>query len=77
VEPHWLSDGGGGVGVYPPHDYTQLFKIKKKKKKKIKNLTGFAYVIYFTYICTRIRTIHLISLPKKSLTEVQALELTG
>jgi hypothetical protein len=57
---HWLSDGGGGVGVYPPHDYTQLFKIKKKKekkkkkkRKKIKNLTGFAYVIYFTYICTQ------------------------
>ena len=33
---HWLSDGGGGVGVYPPHDYTQLFKIKKKNQKKKK-----------------------------------------
>ena len=31
VEPHWLSDGGGGVGVYPPHDYES----KKKNKKKI------------------------------------------
>nr|DAG90829.1 MAG TPA: hypothetical protein [Crassvirales sp.] len=29
------------------------------------------------YVCTRIRTIHLISPPKKSLTKVQALELTG
>nr|DAY12767.1 MAG TPA: hypothetical protein [Crassvirales sp.] len=29
------------------------------------------------YICTRIRTIHLISPPKESLTEVQTLELTG
>jgi len=19
VQPHWLSDGGGEVGVYPPH----------------------------------------------------------
>ena len=32
VEPHWLSDGGGGVGVYPTHDYES----KKKLKKKIK-----------------------------------------
>jgi hypothetical protein len=43
VEPHWLSDGGGGVGVYLPHDYeskkkkNQKKKLKKKKlKKKIK-----------------------------------------
>jgi hypothetical protein len=36
VEPHWLSDGGGGVGVYPPHDYESKKKIKKKSKKKIK-----------------------------------------
>ena len=31
---HWLSDGGGGVGVYPPHDYESKKKIKKKNQKK-------------------------------------------
>ena len=31
VGPHWLSDGGGGVGVYPTHDYESKKKIKKKK----------------------------------------------
>lgn len=29
-DPHWLSDGGGGVGVYPTHDYESKKKIKKK-----------------------------------------------
>ena len=31
VEPHWLSDGGGGVGVYPTHDYESKKKIKKNQ----------------------------------------------
>jgi hypothetical protein len=69
--------GEVGLVYIPLMTIHNFLKSKKKRKKKIKNLTGFAYVIYFTYICTRIRTIHLISLPKKSLTEVQALELTG
>lgn len=32
VEPHWLSDGGGGVGVYLTHDYESKKKIKKKNQ---------------------------------------------
>ena len=28
---HWLSDGGGGVGVYTAHDYESKKKLKKKK----------------------------------------------
>ena len=27
---HWLSDGGGGVGVYTAHDYESKKKLKKK-----------------------------------------------
>lgn len=29
VQPHWLSDGGGEVGVYPPHTNAAQKKIKK------------------------------------------------
>lgn len=36
MEPHWLSDGGGEVGVYHPHDN---IKHLKKFKKKIKNFS--------------------------------------
>jgi hypothetical protein len=53
VEPHWLSDGGGGVGVYPPHDYeSKKKKLKKKLKKKIKKkklnyLDSIYYILIF------------------------------
>lgn len=43
VEPHWLSDGGGGVGVYPPHDYES----KKKIKKKLNYLDSIYYILIF------------------------------
>jgi hypothetical protein len=41
VEPHWLSDGGGEVGVYPPHDYESKKKKKLKKKKLKKKIKLF------------------------------------
>jgi hypothetical protein len=44
VEPHWLSDGGGGVGVYPPHDYESK---KKIKKKKLNYLDSIYYILIF------------------------------
>ena len=43
VEPHWLSDGGGGVGVYPTHDYES----KKKLKKKSNYLDSIYYILIF------------------------------
>jgi hypothetical protein len=39
VEPHWLSDGGGGVGVYLPHDY--------ESKKKLNYLDSIYYILIF------------------------------
>ena len=36
-EPHWLSDGGGEVGVHPPHTNIKHFKKKLEKKFKKKN----------------------------------------
>ena len=44
VEPHWLSDGGGGVGVYPTHDYESK---KKIKKKKLNYLDSIYYILIF------------------------------
>lgn len=44
VEPHWLSDGGGGVGVYPTHDYESK---KKKLKKKLNYLDSIYYIRIF------------------------------
>jgi hypothetical protein len=44
VEPHWLSDGGGEVGVYPPHDYESK---KKKLKKKLNYLDSIYYILIF------------------------------
>ncbi len=49
VGPHWLSDGGGEVGVSTTHENTTGLKKKLKKKKFI---LGIVYVIYFTYLCT-------------------------
>lgn len=43
VEPHWLSDGGGGVGVYLTHDYES----KKKIKKKSNYLDSIYYILIF------------------------------
>ena len=42
--PHWLSDGGGVVGVYTTHNYPQ--QIKKKKKKNLKNFSFLITLIY-------------------------------
>ena len=46
MEPHWLSDGGGGVGVYPTHDYESKKKIKSMKEKSY-NLFGSTWIIQF------------------------------
>ena len=44
VEPHWLSDGGGEVGVYPTHDYESKKKIKKKKIKLFGQYQLYTYL---------------------------------
>ena len=36
VQPHWLRDGEGVVGVYPAPDYKPKFQKKKKKKFLLK-----------------------------------------
>lgn len=55
MEPHWLSDGGGGVGVYTAHDYESKKKIKKKKLKKnqeknLKKKSNYLDSIYYILI---------------------------
>ena len=49
VGPLGLSDGGGGVGVCTTLDCI----IEKKNFKNFKNfIFRFAYIKFFTYLCT-------------------------
>ena len=56
VQPHWLRDGEGVVGVYPAPDYKSKFQ-KKKFLLKIYNTPKFftyslAYIKNYAYLCT-------------------------
>lgn len=61
VQPHWLSDGEGGVGVESPPINKSQFQKKFQKKflEKIYPLYKiflylFAYVNFFYLLCTGI-----------------------
>lgn len=46
-QPHWLSDGGGGVGVYITH--RNIIEIQEKKLEK-KIIFFFVINFFFTYL---------------------------
>ena len=54
-DPQWLSDGGGGVGVYTtPTNTIQSKKNSKKiqkKNKKFRAFKNFGELKIFMYLC--------------------------
>lgn len=50
IAPHWLSDGGGVVGVSPAHKNKVDFKKFQKKNLKIFYLIYCLYKIFYIYL---------------------------